>query len=157
LSAALACEPNVPWFEVAVHDTSRVCVRQGQRDLLGDLCRPNYWQSMIFRSCDQVFNAATSHVLGNDVMLPVLLSHVVNRDDVRIVTQPRHRLCLALDPDKSVGVQSLRLYDGKRHLAIQLAVMGKIDALSATFAKKAADDIPSVNEGCWKPSSCSFS
>jgi len=82
-----------------------------------------------------------SEVSRDDVDDIRTLDHVVDRDDMRAISQARHRTRLA----KPLGHGFAKfpgIYDGDSYLPLQGDVIGEIDALLGSAAEKASNTIP---------------
>ena len=78
-------------------DRMAMRVFQCGADLLSDLHRFRDRQPVLLGTGEQPFQVAARHVLADNIRLPVVIANVEHRDDVRLVSQPAHRLRLALD------------------------------------------------------------
>ena len=132
-------------------DAAAVRVRQPQHDLLRDphrLRRSSRRRSGALFST--AFKVAAAHVLRDDVRLAAVVSDVVNRDDVRVVAELRHRLGLALHARQAGVVEALGLDHRDRDVAVELRVVREVDLLAAAFAEEASDGVAAVGEGGWQ-------
>ena len=67
-----------------------------------------------------------------------------------VVAEAAHRLRLAADADDAVGVESVRLDEGERDVAVELGVVREIDALLGALAQKRPHGVAASGEGCRK-------
>ena len=106
-----------------------------------------------FSACWSSPSRLPPHVRGDDVGLAVSVADVEHGDDVRMVAQTAHRLCLTADAFLTRLVERLRLNDGDRHVAVQFAVVGQVDALASALAQEAlhliaaASDVGGLDSG----------
>ena len=87
---------------------------------------------------------AAAHVLRDDVRLSfprTIVADVEDGDDVRVVAEAAHRLRLALDAGEAGFVQAFGLDDGDGDVAVELRVVGEVDALAAALAEEALDGV----------------
>ncbi len=127
----------------------RPCVRvlEGDADLLGDAQGFLDGQAMLRRLAQAALEVAARHVLAHDVELPALLADVVDGDDVGVVAEPAHRLRLAPHAREPRLVEALGLDQGEGHVAVELRVVGQVDALLAALAEEALDLVAAGGEG----------
>ena len=139
-------EPDVGGLEVPVNDAAGVGVLEGGGELAGDADGVGDGQTVIVGPVEQILDGAAGHELAHDEGPALVVSDVVDGDDVGVVTEERHRLGLATDAHQPGFVQTLGLHRGQGDLAPQRRVVGGIDALAAAFTEKPPDQIAAAAE-----------
>ena len=91
-------------------------------------------------------HVAAAHQLGHDERLPVLLAKVEHRHDLRMRTEPAHRLRLTLHTLTAHAVQPLGLDQRERNITVKQRIVRKVHILLATLPKKTLNHIPARNE-----------
>ena len=148
LRDARAVEPDVSRLQIAVHDAARVRVLEPRAHLLRDAHRLFDRQTMIVLRLQHRREISAGHVLRDDVRLRVLVAGVEHRDDVRMIAQPPHRLCLALHARQAIGIEAFDLDDGERYVTVELLVVRQVDPLTPALAQKRLHGVAAVGEGC---------
>jgi hypothetical protein len=143
---AVGGEPDVSRLEVAVDDALAVGVLQRPAHLVGDADRLGEGDTVALRLFDQALHVATGHELAHQVWLAPLLADVVDAHDVGVVAQPPHGLGLALDADQAILVEAVGLDEGEGHVAVELGVVGEVDAFLAALAQESNDLVPAVDK-----------
>ena len=129
-------------------DAAPVRVLQRLADLLGYLHRALGWDAMLLGFREQIFNAAAASILRDDERRPAFIPGVEDGDDMCVVTETAHRLRLASHADDAVGVEAVGLDQRESDIAIELRVVGEVDALLRAFAEKAAHGVAARCERC---------
>ena len=133
-------------LDVAVHDAARVGVVERLAEVGADLAdlavaeRPFAGQVGEGRALDQ---------LGDEQRVAVLLAHLIERDDPRVV-EPRRRLRLAQHPPAGLTARLDRL---DRDGALEPPVPGLVDDAEAAAADAALDQKAVEHEGTDQDSS----
>jgi hypothetical protein len=89
------------------------------RNLFRDLQNPLRRKPASFRPVQEVGDVTSRHELAHDKQGFVFLEHVVDRDDVRMVTEPGHRLCLALHAGPPGFIETFHLDPGDGDLTVE--------------------------------------
>ncbi len=92
---------------------------------------------MILGFLQQVVKEASLQRLHDNVRLAVLLTDVMDGNDMGVVPEAAHRLRLAPDTGKALGIQAIGLDEGQGNVAIQLRIVGQIHTLLATLPQEA--------------------
>src|SRR5262249_14939791 len=93
-------------------------------------------------------DVAARHQLAHDVGLAVVLADVVHGDDVRMVAEARHRLRLVANPGTAGIIETLRLDERDRDLAVEASVVRQVHAFLAALAEETAQDVAAVGQRC---------
>jgi hypothetical protein len=139
-------EPDVAGLYVAVHDLARVRVLERVRDLRGDPDRLLHADASSLGPADQVLDRSAAHELADEVGGPVLLPDVEHRHDVRVVSEPRHRLSLASHAGEACLVKTFGFNERQRHVALEPGIARQEHALAAPFAQEALDAVAPATE-----------
>ena len=127
-------------------DPVGVGVLERLADAVRDLERRRDVDPPLRRLLEQAFERPARHVLADDERLTALLADVVDRDDVRVVAQPRHRLGFPSDPEPPALVEAPRLDQGDRHVAVEHGVVREVDPLAPSFAEVALDEVAAAGD-----------
>ncbi len=139
-------DDDVLRLDVAVHDAARVGVVERLAEVGADLAdlavaeRPLAGQAGEGRALDQ---------LGDEQRVAVLLAHLIQRDDARMV-EPGRRLCLAQHPPAGLAARLDRL---DRDGPLEPPVPGLVDDAEAAAADAALDQKAVEHEGTDQDSS----
>jgi hypothetical protein len=144
LHASVAVDDDVVRLDVAVHDPVPVRVRERCEDLarvLDDDARrgraPRH---------DELLDVAAVEELHRDVVRPLRLAPVVDRDDVR-VRERGGALRLAAEPlDELVVARVALVEDLDRHAPAEHLVLGEVDVRHAAAPDPLEDPVAPVEE-----------
>ena len=144
LRRAVLAQPDIPGLEVAVDNPACVRVLQCLGYLVGHAQRLPEGQAVVSGLLQQAGQISSRHVLRDDVRLRapaqiVLFADVEDGDDVRMVAEATHGLCLPAHACKTGLVQTLGLDQRKRYVAVQLRVMRQVNSLARTLAQETLD------------------
>ena len=139
LGESLAREPDVTRLHVSVDDSVSVGTLKGLADLIDDAQRPAEAKPVIRAFFEQLREGAAGDVLADDVRLPLLLGHVMDGDDRRMLAEPRHRLGLAADAGDTTLVERFGLQDRDGDVSTEARVARQIDTLLRAFSQEAPD------------------
>ena len=107
---------------------------------------------MVWRVLDEAFDVTTWQYGQDEVGLrPVVrpaevLPEVVDRNDVRVISEAPHGLRLTGDALPACLVEALRLDQGEGNLAVEQGVVGEVDLLLAALTEEAPDLVPTIGE-----------
>ena len=131
-------------------DAARVRVLERAADLDGDAHRLVDREPSVGSGGDAAGEIAGRHVLRDDVDRAALLDHVVDGDDVGMVTETRHRLRFALEAEASGRVEPGQLDARDGDLAVKPAIVTQVDALHRPFAEQSAERVATVGDRGWR-------
>ena len=86
------------------------------------------------------------HVLADDERLAGLVADVVDRDDVRVVAEPGHRLRLTVDALARGSVQALCLQHRDRDVPVEARIVCEIHPLATALAEEALHDVAAAGD-----------
>ena len=129
---AVGVEPDVAGLEVAVDDAAAVRVlrapgRPARRSSSRGRAAMRCWSAFASRSSTE----PPAMQLRDDERRAALVAGVEDGDDVRVVAEAAHRLRLAPHADDAVGVEAVGLDQREGDVAVELGVVGEVDALLA--------------------------
>ena len=139
-------QPDVARLQITVRDPLLVRKLKTPTGLEPDLENALQRQPMVVGLLDQPLHVAAAHQLRHDERLPVLLTKIEHRHDLRMRTKPAHRLRLTLHTLTANTIQPLRLDQRKRNITVKQRIVRKEDILLATLPKKTLDHIAARNE-----------
>ena len=136
LDVAFAGKHDVLWLQIAMHDTRLVRLRQGIRELGGDLKgllqpRPPALQLVPKGRAFDDFH--------HDIELAVALADVVDRDDARMIQRGQRSGFLLETPDGGGAGGRLDAQDLDGDIPAELRVPGAIDLSHAAGAEQSDD------------------
>src|SRR5437868_4918964 len=102
---------------------------------------------MLLRFRQEIFDAAAAAVLRDDERRATIVAGIEDGDDMRVVAESAHRLRFASDADDAVGVESVGLDQREGDVAVELRVVGEVDALLRTLAEEGAYGVAADCEG----------
>ncbi len=117
-------------------------------DLVGDAQHLLQVELVLRCLLDDTLHVAAAHQLRDYVGLALLLAEVMDGNDVGVGAETPHRLSLTLDSLAGGVVEALGLDQGEGDIAVELGVVGQVDALLATLAQEALD-LVAAGGGRW--------
>ena len=136
MGGSVFTEIDIAGLDVAVNDAASMAMLQRPANLRDNLKGLANRQTTVFRFLQETFHVTASHILAHDVDLPALLGDIVDRDDVRMITQAAHGFGLAPDARETAFAQPFSLDDRNRYIAIEAGIMRKIHSFLGAFAKE---------------------
>jgi len=104
-------------------------------------------------SLQELLNRSSRDVLAYYEEPPIVLSNIVDVDDVRVLTQSAHCARFALGSNQAIFVYSLRLNQSYRNVAFEAGVTGQVDYFATAFTEKTINPVAAVRQGSrlWPP------
>src|SRR5262245_40909771 len=137
LRRAVGGEPDVAWLQIAMDDAMLVRVTESAAQLVRHAEHSVDREPAAVRSTHRLLHRAANHVLAHDVGLPALVPDIIDRNDVGMIAEPRHRADLALQPSERGRIEVVGLQRRERHIALKPGVVREIDDLLRTLAEQA--------------------
>ena len=146
-SCAIAREPEISRLQVAVDDPQRVGVLEGTTGFGGNSQRLACRKLAVYLAAEARRQIPARHVLADDEQVDSVLDHVVDRNQVRVVTQSTHGLGLTTHSRAPFGVEPLAFDHADGNITPQASVSSQIDPFLRAFTDQMIDGVATSSEG----------